>query len=397
MEMHLPPLTPIPALEEQRRRRLFWEAYVLDRHTSTILGRPFAIADDDIEVKLPANLSDEEVLTLPPGAIDAPFGTPADITTPMAVFIHFVQLKQISSRTHTTFFNKKRAEKTQPDLLDRMAEMGNAHLQLQQLLDDIRCWRQTSPVFSHISVLYQRPQWYDFLYEKERLFMVRGILHAIPWHNRSPPADIRRLCSECATKVIEIFASMWWAKQIGCTRHYFQTLLTAGMLLAYYAVDGPLAVHPNHVSVRDGETEGALLACSLVLHSMGAVMVESRPYCELYELICASVVPDWKTHKQQYQRTYTSIASTRGAEMSGLNAQELQDWDFSGFNSNLLDELTLASDMQSSLLDPEWTGHLFADVEAYVNQFATGDSGNASFCMPPSWDMQYFDHGDGIA
>lgn len=41
--------------EAQARRRIFWSVYVLDRHIAWSLGRPFNIADHDIDVVLPVN------------------------------------------------------------------------------------------------------------------------------------------------------------------------------------------------------------------------------------------------------------------------------------------------------------------------------------------------------
>lgn len=39
-------------LEDQLRRRAFWTCYICDRHSSSMLGRPLAIEDDDIEVEV---------------------------------------------------------------------------------------------------------------------------------------------------------------------------------------------------------------------------------------------------------------------------------------------------------------------------------------------------------
>ncbi|KAK9478297.1 fungal-specific transcription factor domain-containing protein [Lipomyces japonicus] len=47
------------ALEDQRRKKIFWSLYVLERSVSLTLGRPFCIADRDIDVELPANVDEE--------------------------------------------------------------------------------------------------------------------------------------------------------------------------------------------------------------------------------------------------------------------------------------------------------------------------------------------------
>lgn len=42
------------ARDEELRRRIFWSCYCLDRATSIVLGRAFAIADRDINVEVTA-------------------------------------------------------------------------------------------------------------------------------------------------------------------------------------------------------------------------------------------------------------------------------------------------------------------------------------------------------
>ncbi|GAB1202018.1 hypothetical protein APSETT445_000618 [Aspergillus pseudonomiae] len=45
-------------LEAQLHRRLFWSVYVIERHVSWSLGRPFSIAEDEIDAQIPADTDD---------------------------------------------------------------------------------------------------------------------------------------------------------------------------------------------------------------------------------------------------------------------------------------------------------------------------------------------------
>jgi hypothetical protein len=47
-----------PSLDE-RRKRIFWTAYMLERSIARTMGRPHSISDRDIDVPLPANIDDE--------------------------------------------------------------------------------------------------------------------------------------------------------------------------------------------------------------------------------------------------------------------------------------------------------------------------------------------------
>ncbi|KAI8664087.1 Fungal-trans domain-containing protein [Fusarium keratoplasticum] len=48
-------------LQEQLRRKIFWSAYISDRHCSQNLGRPVALAEEDITIELPINQDDGQI------------------------------------------------------------------------------------------------------------------------------------------------------------------------------------------------------------------------------------------------------------------------------------------------------------------------------------------------
>ncbi|KAF4343147.1 transcription activator acu-15 [Fusarium beomiforme] len=43
---------------DQYRKRLFWSAYIFERKTALVLGRPFALSDEEIDLDMPANTDD---------------------------------------------------------------------------------------------------------------------------------------------------------------------------------------------------------------------------------------------------------------------------------------------------------------------------------------------------
>ncbi len=47
-------------LVDQHKKRLFWSAYIFERKTALVLGRPFALSDQEIDVHLPLNVDDDE-------------------------------------------------------------------------------------------------------------------------------------------------------------------------------------------------------------------------------------------------------------------------------------------------------------------------------------------------
>ncbi|KAL2802939.1 fungal-specific transcription factor domain-containing protein [Aspergillus granulosus] len=98
-ESHYRVLSP---QESQLRRRLFWCVYVVERHVSWALGRPFSIAEDEIDTQIPADVDDLSIVDrsrIQPGRV----GIPA-----IRRFIATVQLQRVMSRIHTKIYGVDR-------------------------------------------------------------------------------------------------------------------------------------------------------------------------------------------------------------------------------------------------------------------------------------------------
>ncbi|KAL0939934.1 fungal specific transcription factor domain-containing protein [Colletotrichum truncatum] len=82
--------------ENEIRKRVFWACYCLDRMTSVVLGRPFAIDDRDIDVELSSDSDIFWDLT----ALGNPPMPPMVAWSNMKPFIHIIKLCKIKSRIH---------------------------------------------------------------------------------------------------------------------------------------------------------------------------------------------------------------------------------------------------------------------------------------------------------
>ncbi|KAF5639364.1 transcription activator acu-15 [Fusarium sp. NRRL 52700] len=50
---------------DHHRKRLFWSAYIFERKTALVLGRPFALSDEEIDLPLPTDMDDNSHVTTP--------------------------------------------------------------------------------------------------------------------------------------------------------------------------------------------------------------------------------------------------------------------------------------------------------------------------------------------
>ncbi|KAF0328560.1 fungal specific transcription factor domain-containing protein [Colletotrichum asianum] len=150
-------------MQAQMERRVFWQFYMIDRYSSTLLGKPFGIDDRDIETSFPADANDEDLVTANQSSRDFAAFRLSHITletTEMAVFFTSVRLRQISSRIHTEFSRLARNyfESSQSHFAP-----GYIYTTLSRLMQELQRWRDDSPVFQQPKCLYESQSWYDLL------------------------------------------------------------------------------------------------------------------------------------------------------------------------------------------------------------------------------------------
>jgi hypothetical protein len=194
MEFHLPLIIPTrsPDLEKQHNQRIFWECYQLDRYSSTTLGRPFAIADHDIKVDLPSSAG----LDTPGSSISATtFATSPDLS----VFIYSVQLRQITSRIRSKLLAMS---SNSHDHHRSFMATGQIYASLHKFLAELDHWRASAPRYEHPTCLYESQEWYDFLLEKDKLFLMRGGVNILFKSRRGVSQDIMRLWARCAKRYV---------------------------------------------------------------------------------------------------------------------------------------------------------------------------------------------------
>ncbi|CAG8905943.1 unnamed protein product [Penicillium egyptiacum] len=168
---------------QQRRKRIFFSIYMMDRVVSITLGRPFALHDDDIDVT-PFENADEEF-------IRADSMSPQNPLQPslMAVPLHILSLRRIAGKiSRQVYGNSKNSNLT---LQEREAIIVSLH---QELLD----WRRSMPFplpDVHDRVPHLNTTWYDFNYYTHLAMIYRP-------SPLFPVSDLKRI------KMLETAASM---------------------------------------------------------------------------------------------------------------------------------------------------------------------------------------------
>ncbi|GAM83812.1 hypothetical protein ANO11243_018020 [Dothideomycetidae sp. 11243] len=304
------------AFEEQEvRRRCFWTLVSMDRIVSILLGRPFAIRDEDIDTALPR----EEVAS--PGVQQQQVGNVT--TTRLAVFNKIVEYRllcgDISSCLHG-----KRARRT--------AHEGDGVWPLMQTLArQLHEWHESVPLLrvphqdQRELSCYLSPEWYDLLAANASLMLWRpSPLLAEQSHNR----QMFQRILESATAAVMLYADLHRSRKLNYNWITLQSVFLGGLSYIYAvsqhfrhrrATGQPLlAEEPSPMDVVR-----TTKACSRVLVAVGERWHLPRHCHEVFDRLGDAVLADTmqaggreqqqqqhqQNHHQQQQHQHTPSAT----------------------------------------------------------------------------------------
>lgn len=275
-------------LAEQKRRRVFWTCYIMDRYSSVTLNRPFAVADRDIHVAFPAEADDDEVARA--------VGLSPDLDTfcqqrlpvrpnEMSVLLLCVRLRQVSSRIQTQFAALTRTSSLSCDADELLFGTGRVYVMVDKMLRELEAWRSTCPVFDHPKCLFERQEWYDLLLARERINLIRKAIDFIPKRNGVPPKHMLDLCLESASQTILIYSDMFSRSLITYTRSYFQLLFTAGLSILFC-----ISVGTGLDAVKICEVQKTMTICQDTLAAMVGRLPDARRYLAVFEALKQNIL-----------------------------------------------------------------------------------------------------------
>ncbi|KAJ4354122.1 uncharacterized protein N0V89_005855 [Didymosphaeria variabile] len=308
-------------LREQHRRRIFWECYILDRYSSGILGRPFAILENDISVGLPLDVDDETLMASAAPTLDQVGGNTSSSPTEISIFIHCIKLRQISSRIHTRFYTGPGLDiqpngVAKPGRSSRNLSIGHIYMCFSRFQAELEAWRSTAPIYPNPRSLYERPEWHDFLHEKDLMLLARGALHNIPPRSLVAEAALKEIfiaCYSSARQVIELYASLMDKRAITWTRSYFQVIFTAGLTLIYC-----LNLDVIKLNATESGIYQSLETCQRILQFFKEKMPDAGSFTLAFELLKTECVKPRILTTQEVR--HTDSATPFGPSDSGLTS-----------------------------------------------------------------------------
>lgn len=246
--------------EGQLRRRLFWTVYFLERVIAVSLGRPYSIADRDIDVLMPleiddtvrdANLIARTLASTPTSPTFQPSGKSSNITLAIQSF----GLKRLESHIQETIYRVDRS------IVSLVSEINP----IMKMLEE---WHRALPPSSPYEQDYLGMHYYK---------AVRLLLQ--PFLTILPPADTRiALCLQASGQLCQIFKRLHQRDSYGHSFIGLHSVFIAGVTMCYCLFISP--------SLWTFSVSNDLRACSSALF----VMAERTPVVKKYRDALENVI-----------------------------------------------------------------------------------------------------------
>ncbi|KAL7665447.1 Transcription factor domain-containing protein [[Candida] zeylanoides] len=245
-----------------KRRRLFWCAYSLDRQICFYLGRPVGIPDESISVPYPSALDDEYIGAAPPDAAAPSY---------KLVSLAFFEIRQIQSEVQRVLlYDKSELPRRYASLEEWRAAMC-ARLQRWQR-------RVPSPAAANCAF---NPEFFHLNYAHTLI-----VLHSLgPKRHALGEHDYREV-SAASKELIRSYHLLYRSKRINYTWAAVHNLFMAGSSYLYAVYSSPQVRRANAVAEVRRVTE----ECLTVLASLVDRCDAAQKCRDIFEVLAAAIL-----------------------------------------------------------------------------------------------------------
>ncbi|KAF1998713.1 hypothetical protein P154DRAFT_555109 [Amniculicola lignicola CBS 123094] len=281
--MHRKPTPHSPSRDPRDleiRRRIFWSCYCLDRLTSVLLGRTFAISDRDINVELPSDDSVFWDLT----SNHAPENEGKGWSNIMP-FIHIVKLRQLQSRTQRIVFrvDVDHASRSPEDRLREDAKVAKVRAELDQWVNNIP---EPPPNIAggprwmyqpEVNTYHDSRDFFTLQYHKTVLSLYTALLPSLAV---SDPRFVS--CAESSARICATYKRLHQQKILSFTIIGLHSCFVAGLTLIYCLW--------RDKTLFSFDMLEATRSCSQSLTIFGEKWPGAVKYGEIFEALSGSVL-----------------------------------------------------------------------------------------------------------
>jgi hypothetical protein len=293
---------------DQSRKRLFWSVYIFERKTALVLGRPFGIASEEIDVDIPLNVNDAEDNSAVLFAIRTrqSNGGPSTKWSSLSLHRHHILLYHIHTRIRFTLHCLKKTRSRQfPPL---KAEVPQLFQELDQWKDQCRREFSRSDIAvgdfsSHYDpedhsdrssesetdriIRLRRStdtEHYELLLEfhKARRSLLQPLMTEATQEIYTFGRSDYAACADSSGQICQIYRRLHRLSPVPFTLRDLHAVFVAGFTLIYC-----FCVRPE---LYDAQRAGNLGACSTVLYVITEQWPSARKYRDAFESVVERMV-----------------------------------------------------------------------------------------------------------
>ncbi|KAJ5434651.1 Transcription factor, partial [Penicillium cf. griseofulvum] len=244
----------------QKRRKLFWTVYSLERNISIALGYPVSLPDRLIDVEMPTVMREDD--------------------HKLRQAIHLFRLRRIESRIHHSLY---RIDRTLQELLPKVR---GYYQELQE-------WKES--LLASVSLdNNNRPDYLLLHYHRAIRLLMQPFLSILP------SSDLYfKACLESAGQICQLHKKLHQNAAYGHSFIAVQTVFVSGIMMLY-----SLWTHENVWSVR---LSNNIRACSSVLFVMGERTPWVRRYRDAFEALVSMTMERLETQQECNAREIANI------------------------------------------------------------------------------------------
>jgi hypothetical protein len=294
-------INPPQFFADQLRKRIFWSSFILERKTALVLGRPFSVSENEVDVELPLEISDNEddPEKLETARIQSGIESPAPYSS-LSLHRYHVFVYQIHTKIRQTIQKLKNADlcdTLEDDIAARFRELDewkgkflaalaqaakSSNFSIATDIDSESCSERTPP----------NPSSNLRSIEKERIELLleyhkakRSLLQPLmtEGHGRySIQASDFAACATSSGQICQLYRKLNRLSAIPFTLRDLHAVFVAGFSLIYC-----IGLQPSLHSIECASDIGA---CSAILHTIASQWTSAKRYRDAFETMAEIVL-----------------------------------------------------------------------------------------------------------
>ncbi|KAL1867142.1 hypothetical protein VTK73DRAFT_4336 [Phialemonium thermophilum] len=304
---------------DQYRKRLFWSAYIFERKTALVLGRPFALSDEEIDLDVPANIDENlgEDAGQNRGWSGVEFQPSSTQRTSLSFHRYHVQLYQLHSQIRSALYRARKAasrDQVRATVSTLLEKLRHWHDEVLQTFSDADGGHTLGPgPNSHIFEEQKGPDGEEGLsptgrgqeaanrpleVEKSELLLEyhkarRSLLQPLMTESRQDLAfevEDYAACAHASGQICQLYRRIHRLSPVAFTLRDLHAVFVAGFTLIYCVCSCPTIYSMERVS--------DVGACSTVLYVITEQWSSAKRYRDAFETIAEKMMDSARTLQQ---------------------------------------------------------------------------------------------------